>query len=432
MTPSLSKTLNVEPILWLVAVSVTLAAMALAILLDETYAYPPPELPLMVTDNISYFKMAQGETSQVMAPFSRRFLYPFLVRSFSQATGLSLRTVFILFDLSSLVLLIYLLAKIFVLFDLSPWMVAVFILTPFPVVCLQNGYMPDLFHAMLLTLFFLLVLREKFLSALIVLAVAYMARENTLVLCLVLGLIAWFRKLRRVAIGSGLVILYGTAFGSWALSRGQPNLHRLPDFLYLALKVPHQFLKNVFGFRIWTNTLPYGEPFAKFTLPDYLRAGDVRVLGLCYPEWGLPLLTLISLLTLFGTGPLIVWSMRRLKLWKEPHPLAIQIAFVYGLIAYFLGTSVGDGVDRLIGYGWPLFWIGVPYILAVMKQHHRDLLVKQSLFSLWIVAWIPTFLGYTRFTSFSTGMLALFAVTVAYGLTWRCFRNHEVIGDGQN
>jgi hypothetical protein len=428
LTPSFGKTPTGESSLWLVTISITLAALALVMLCYEIQPYQSPELPFTNLDNVTYYKMAQGDTSQIQAPFSRRALFPLLARGLSLSAGLSLRSAFILLDILSVALLVCILAKIIALFDLSPWIVAVFILTPFPVALMENGYMPDLFHAMLLSLFFLLILREKFLFALIVLAVAYMARENTLVLCLVFGVIAWLRNLRGAAIGSGLVILYGASFGAWALSRGLPNRHHLPDMLYLALKVPHQFLKNVFGFRIWTNTLPYGDPFVKFTLPDYLRAGDVRVVGLCYLEWLLPALTLISLLTLFGTGPLIVWSARRLKLWKEPHPLAIQVAFVYGLIAFFLGTSVGDGVERLIGYGWPLFWIGVPYLLAVMKQQRMDLLFKQSLVSFWIVAWIPTLLGYSRYSPFSTSMLTLFVTLLAYGLAWRLFRNSEALG----
>jgi hypothetical protein len=404
--------------LWLVAFSVTAVAGVLAELQDATYARPAPRLPLMVSDNVTYYQMAQGETAQVKAPFSRRALYPLLVRGFAHVTGLSLRAVFILFALGSLCLLTYLLARILLLFDLSPWITAVFILSPFPLACLENGYMPDLFHTMLITLFFLLLLREKWIAALVILAVAYMARENTLVLCLVFGVMAWLKNLRLIAIGSGCVIAYGTAFGAWALRQGQPNIHHLPDFLYLALKVPHQFLKNVLGFRIWSNTLPFGDPFLKITLPHALQIGEVRVLGFCYPEWDLPLVTLLSLLTLFGAGPLIIWLTRRLELWNEPHPLAMRVAFVYGLIVFFLGTSVGDGVERLIGYGWPLFWIGLPYILGLMKQQHREAVMTPCLVSIWGVAWLPGVMGYSRFTTLPIGLVALFAVVLAYVLTW--------------
>ena len=47
--------------------------------------------------------------------------------------------------------------------------------------------MPDLFEDALLALFFLLLLRERIVAALVVLALAFMTRENTLVLCLVLA-----------------------------------------------------------------------------------------------------------------------------------------------------------------------------------------------------------------------------------------------------
>jgi len=406
-----------------------MAVLALVILRNDFCSHPPQELPLLLEDNIEYFMMAQGDTSQVVSPFSRRALYPFMARCLCAASGLSLQSTFILLDIFSVILLAYLLARILILFDLSPWIVAILILTPFSADRIANGYMPDLFHAALTVLFFLLLLREKLIAALVVLAIAYMTRENTLILCLVLGSIAWLRKLYGVAVGSGGVLLFGTAFGAWAVRLGQPNIHHLPDFLYFGLKMPHQFLKNVLGLRIWTNTLPFGEPFKKFVLPSYLSAGDVHVIGLCYPEWILPLFTLITLLTLFGTGPLIVWLTRRLKLWTSIHPLAVQVAFVYGLIAFFLGTSIGDWVDRLVGYGWPLFWIGVPYILAVMKQHGKLAFFKWSLLSLWAVPWIPLMFGYDRGSSLFITILTLLAALLAYGVTWRALWNHDVAFD---
>ncbi len=406
----------------LIAFVLTIVALALVFMRNEL-SNNYQVLPSIVSDNTEYLKMGQGDTHDVMSPFTRRALFPFMAYCISQTMGLPIPSAFIILDIISVFLLIYFLAKILIRFGLSPWITAIFILTPYSLDRVVNGYMPDLFHSTLTAFFFLLILQKRFLSGLIVLAVAYMVRENTLILCLVFGIIAWVRRFYGVAFGSGLVILFGTAFGSWAIRLGQPNIHHLPDFLYFGLKMPHQFLKNVFGFRIWTNTLPFGEPFKIFVLPTYLRAGDVHAVGLCYPEWSLPFFTLITLLTLFGAGPLIVWRTRRIGLWTNHHSLAIQVVFVYGLISYFLGTSIGDWVDRLIGYGWPLFWIGVPYILAMMKHRHADRLFNWSLFSLGFIPWLPLLLGYNRGSSISTALLTIVVSLAVYGLLWLQFRN---------
>jgi hypothetical protein len=411
---------------WLVVIAVALAALVL--LLARHGTAPEYDLPSLAADNAEYLKMAQGHTREVSSPFTRRALYPFLARCLCAGTGLSVTMSFVLLAAASFMLLTYFLARFLILFGLSPWLAAIFVLSPLSLDRIQNCYMPDLFHSSLTVLFFLLIMRKQFLAGLFVLAIAYMARENTLILCLVFGFMAWLRKLYGIALGSGVVILWGTAFGSWAVRQGQPNIHRLPDFLYLGLKMPHQFLKNVLGFRIWTNTLPFGEPFKMIELPSYLRAGDVHTIGLCYPDWGLPMFTLICLLTLFGTGPLIVWHTRRLRLWAEPHPFAIQVVFVYGLLSYFLGTSIGDWIDRLIGYGWPLFWIAVPYILALM-QGQQARLYRWSLLSLGLVPWMPVVLGYDRGSSLYFSLLILVIALGIYVLADRPFRNHTITFD---
>ena len=81
------------------------------------------------------------------------------------------------------------------------------------------------------------------------------------------------------------------------------------------------------------------------------------------------------------TAPLRTW------------PLAVQIAFVYGLISCLLGTSLGTGVFRLVGYGWPLFWLALPYLLLKcnLDFQRRDVLLL-VIYSL-VAAWLPNAQG---------------------------------------
>ena len=266
-----------------------------------------------------------------------------------------------------------------------------------------------------MALFFLMLQLHRYIWALLTLALCFMTREDTMACAAILGLLAWRRNHRVLAIGALGVILFGMAFGSWCLRSGHTNIHGLPDFCYLALKLPYNFLKNVLGCSIWTNVLTgVGEPFLKFTLPHCLQWGGDREIGLCYPEAGRPLFTLISLLSLFGSGPLILWANRRMKLWSDDHPLMVQLVFIYGLCVYFLGTSLGDWVDRLIGHSWPLFWICIPYLLAKRQPPFRIKETRALVLSLIIIAWLPSLLNYSRYASNLWALATLTILVIAY------------------
>jgi hypothetical protein len=150
----------------------------------------------------------------------------------------------------------------------------------------------------------------------------------------------------------------------------------------------------------------------------------VRQIGLCTPEWTLPLFTLLTLLTLFGSGPLLIIAARKAQLWSTRHPFAVQLAAVYGLLSFLLGPSLGDWIDRLIGYGWPLFWIGVPYLIrhAASSGLTPALPERTSLVSLLLISWLPPLLGYSRYTLVLSDLAALAFILVAYLLTWLAVR----------
>ena len=295
-------------------------------LVRSEFALTHYELPLLRLDGILYLQVAQGNHQNISSPFSRRVLYPGLARVLSMATGASLRYTFYFLSILSFSLLAYSLAWIFTIFGLSPWLIAVCLLTPFPIVGLEMGYMPDLFSAALTALCFLFLLQERHLLALVTLAICFPARENTLIVCVILGVIAWLRNQPKLAGGALLVIILGSALGTWFVHLGSPNIHHLPDFAYLLFKAPHQFLKNVLGIRIWVNTLPVGNPWIKFALPPTLCWGAVREVGICPFEWSFPAYTSLTLLIIFGTMPVLLWKARHLRLWSNRYPLAIQVA----------------------------------------------------------------------------------------------------------
>ena len=352
---------------------------------------------LVAIDSDAYLAMAAGHVAEVESPFSKRWLHPFLVRQITAATGLPLATGFLLLNILSFAVLAYAMAACLEITTGISFPAIPLLLTPFVLESLELGYLSDLFHMALLSLFFLLLLKNRTLPALTVLWVAFMARESTLVLCVCAGFLAYLKRDRQLGYGTLVVLVLGLLLGSVFGNMGKPNIHHWPDFFYMVIKIPYNFLANVCGIVIWSDLKPQlGVPLVKWPLPDWLRFGADREIGLIV-TWQWPCNTLIMLLTLFGVAPVL--ALKYLKRWREmlALPLAIQIAFFYGVLSYLLGTSVGNWTERLIGHGWPAFWIALPFLL-----HRSGILLSQHK-AVWLPAlyvatcWLPALLGYDRF-----------------------------------
>jgi hypothetical protein len=246
----------------------------------------------------------------------------------------------------------------------------------------------------LMTLFFLLLAFEMEKWGLVVLLAAFLTRDNTLILSLVVCFVAW-RSHRKILFWGGLIVLFaGLAFESWFVHLGLPNRHHLPEFVFLALYVPCSFFGNVLGLDVWTNVGGAdGAPWLHWRIPHVLQIGADHDVYVAF-RWFRNFETLGALLTLFGCGPLLIYF-----LWKRTDsvrnwPLAVQIAIIYGLIAYFLGTSVGrTGTFRLVGYAWPAFWIALPYMFHRAKIKMTALEIILLAASSLLVAWIPNLEG---------------------------------------
>lgn len=92
-----------------------------------------------------------------------------------------------------------------------------------------------------------------------------------------------------------------------------------------------------------------------------------------------------------------------------------------GALGYLLGTSLGDSVDRLIGYGWPLFWIVGPYVIANFIRNEDRKSLPWFYLILVALTWIPEITKYSRWSSGNISLeLLIAAITaVAYFISWR-------------
>ena len=351
--------------------------------------------PFKFSDGEEYSKIAEGGLAQTASPFSKRLLYPWLADTFATVFHQSLPSVFLWLSLLSFLTLAFCLAEILRITTGQPLAALWFLLTPLPLESFEMAYMPDLFHMALVSLFFLLLLRGAKLACLAVLFTAFLARENTLLLCLFTAGLGWVCRERLMMVGSLIVLAAGQIFTSMFAGMGQPNRHHLPDSLYTLGKLPYYFLLNLFGIRIWSNVRPNeGTPLTTWHLPHWLRIGADNVVGITAPDWRYPALTLIVWLTVFGIGPVVLFYLLKEHGTFKSLPFAAKVALVYGLFSFVIGPFLGDWVNRLVFYGWPAFWIAMPtmFCLSGRRPEGRQACLLCAVY--WLVSWWPSFTGY--------------------------------------
>jgi hypothetical protein len=194
----------------------------------------------------------------------------------------------------------------------------------------------------------------------------------------------------------------------------------------MVARVPHDFLANGLGLVLETNVHHIYAGQWSWTIPPQWQIGLDREVYLTF-YWRLPCKTFLVLLSLFGCAPVVArWA------WKRAKPLAdwdltTQIAFCYGLVCYLLGTSLGAVTPRLIGYGWPLFWLWLPSVTSRISPGFATrrlmLLVACSL----VAAWLPHLEGYRDLDPKYT--LWLLLVPALHLATWALLPKTERVVD---
>jgi len=151
--------------------------------------------------------------------------------------------------------------------------------------------------------------------SLILLFLQFLTRENTVILSLCIIMICFYKRQTKYAASVIVVSLVAMVAISWISRYGQPNIHKLPEILYLALKVPINFISNFTGVTIWTNTLSMSEisartwhnnPIIQMALPKWLCFGEVTNIGIYNFDIFRPMNTFISILTSFGIAPVLL------------------------------------------------------------------------------------------------------------------------------
>jgi len=343
-------------------------------------------------DNEYYLKVAQGFS--VIAPFSKRILYPDIAMALHKFTGISLDHSFMLANTIALLILIISVTYLVDKLTTFPLLSALFLFNPFLIRVFKEAILPDLFFAALLGIFFIFLYHSLFWPSLVLLFLLYFTRDNALFVCLALAVAAWWQGRLKWAVGGLVAIPAANVILSWITSgKGGTNMYEISNFLYMVFKVPKNLLYNVFGILIWNNIHPtVGIPVIKFDLPSWLPLGALHTLGICQWEPAIPLRTITLILTTFGLLPLLLGFIliRNYQVVKGAS-LWLLVALLYGCSSFLVGVMVSLDIGRQIGYAWPVFWLAAPVLLLQNYQLSNSVIYRLTSYQI-ALYWLPWFL----------------------------------------
>jgi hypothetical protein len=347
-----------------------------------------------VPDAGQYRLLALGQHGAVPAPFSARILGPAMAGWLGRVTGSGVDTGFLLLGIVCLVALLGLMAGLLWSWRAPLFLSAAIFLMPFWVDVFHDYYLPDLLHAALLAALLLFLLSGYTSLAFLLLFPAYLARESTLLVALCLVFACWRRIRLQPALVGALAILSAGLIGRHYNQAAAVSVHGISGGAYILGKLIWSFFKNVLGMPLWSNTLPECSPIWVKAIPPGLHFGAIRSIGLCQPSlWG-PTRLLLAWFGIFGIGPALA-----LALWRKlvsparelppGRAMVFRFCLVYGLISILMTPLLGASADRLVEYGWPFYFVLLPWFLSAsydLRGLRSSGLILLHLLTCWL-AW---------------------------------------------
>jgi hypothetical protein len=324
-----------------------------------------------------YRLLALGQRDAVPPPFSARILGPVAAGWLGRVTGRGVDSGFLLLGILCLAALVALVAWLLWSWRAPAAIFAGVFLMPFWVDIFHDYYLPDPLHAAILAAILLCLLFGRTGLALLLLFPAYLARESTLLVVVCLIFACWRRiPIRSAGVGV-LAMASGLLVSRHYAQSGPASVHGLSGGAYILGKLVWSFFKNVLGLPLWSNTLPECSPIWAVGLPHPL--GAIRVVGLCQPSlWG-PGRLLLAWFGIFGIGPalaVVVWRRMVPTLSGQERDLQItpgraivfRFCIVYGVISILITPLLGASADRLVEYGWPFYFVALPWFISVSSD----------------------------------------------------------------
>ncbi len=211
-------------------------------------------------DSRHYIAMAEGRLAEVRQPYTSRLLDPAISGLISRTTGLSLEASFYVVNVACLAVLLS--AGLILIMGRvrSLGFVLSIVLTPILLYRFREVYLPDCMHAALAAVFFLALSRGFTWFAVPLLFLMQVTREATVLLTFFLVALSAYQRKWKLAGTAVLFTVLGIGFVGHFAKQGLGNIHEANELVYLVGKVPFNFLTNVCGVRMWTNTHAKNDP----------------------------------------------------------------------------------------------------------------------------------------------------------------------------
>ncbi len=320
-------------------------------------------------DGVYYVEMAAGRLATTPRPFANRFFEPLLARQLSSLLGTELTTSF--FVLTSAALLVFCVAIALTEIRLTPWWFCACSGAAFSERNVSSVSVARSIPRGAGRVVFLERRSPRLGTSLAIILSMQLTRESTLLLAAIAIPTLAFQGERRWAAALAAATLLGVAIAAWATRSAPPNVHAMPELVYLACKAPFNFATNFLGLNLWVDSLPNTHarrPLWTYTLPAWAPTGEMRAIGYAGFSVERPLNIVVHWATMFGVFPTLVALaiLRDGRACPRRYPPAAAIAMFYGLIAFFTAPMLGAWWGRLLTYGWPLVLAG-PAVLARLR-----------------------------------------------------------------
>jgi hypothetical protein len=348
-----------------------------------------------VPDAGQYRLLALGQHGAVPEPFSARILGPAIAGWLGRVTDRGVDTGFLLLGIVCLIALLGLMAGLLWSWRAPLVLSAAIFLMPFWVDIFHDYYLPDLLHAALLAALLLFLLSGYTSLAFLLLFPAYLARESTLLVAVCLVFACWRRIRLRPALAGAFAILAAGLISRHYNQQAAVSVHGISGGAYILGKLIWSLFKNVLGLPLWSNTLPECSPIWLKAIPSGSHFGAIRSIGVCQPSlWG-PTRLLLAWFGIFGIGPALALTLWRKLLFpsREVPPgraMVFRFCLTYGLISILMTPLLGASVDRLVEYGWPFYFVLLPWFLSTsydLRGMRSSGLMLLHLLTCWL-AWL--------------------------------------------
>lgn len=366
-------------------------------------------------DSDAYLQMANGQGRLVPQPYTSRQLAPLIVRRASNLLHTGVEQAFIGLGVLSILILAGLVGHMLLRSGASAFLLTAVAGISFWSSLFNGLVLPDLWVAALLGIFLYFLFQARFLAAALMLLPLAVSRESTL-LVLICFLVAGWGRMRLIHFFTALAsTIAGMAIVKVLTAGGLANNEHLGFVAYMAGKIVWNFLYNVAGLQLYSNTSNNNS----CTIPQWqwaVHIGGIRQMGICGFQPARILCTLRTALACFGLFPLMgVYLWRRSRGLKLPQSVLLRFAVVYGLLCFLLAPELGPSIARLFGYAWPLFVVAVPLLARDLRLSPRAAI---ALLALHLGAsWAVWILGF-KMMSLPAESALLAGVLCAYVAGW--------------